>query len=95
MAMVHHYVPGYKNVPLIRENDHQLPGLYSPTPRRTPEVLLEEEIDRLRLQLEQMIREERSLTSDAVVEMSRILDVKINEYNQFWSLQNKKKKRSK
>ncbi|WP_409344771.1 aspartyl-phosphate phosphatase Spo0E family protein [Paenibacillus sp. MBLB4367] len=83
MALVQHYVTGSKYVPLIRENDPQPPSLYSNAAKRTHEALLEEELDYLRRQLEKMIRQENSLTSDAVVEMSRMLDRKINEYNQY------------
>lgn len=41
---------------------------------------LEEEIRILRTKMEQLFLEERSLTSDNVVEISIMLDIKINEY---------------
>ncbi|RAV12953.1 aspartyl-phosphate phosphatase Spo0E family protein [Paenibacillus contaminans] len=90
MALVQHYVTGSKYVPLIREKDPQPPSLYSNTARRTPEALLEEELDFLRNQLAQMIRKENSLTSEAVVEVSRMLDIKINEYNHYINKRSKK-----
>jgi hypothetical protein len=41
---------------------------------------LEEEIHTLRVQMEQLVNEEQSFSSEAVVEMSGKLDRKINEY---------------
>jgi hypothetical protein len=45
-----------------------------------PEQLLEDEIYFLRRRMEQMFNQEQSLTSDSVIEMSNLLDNKINEY---------------
>ncbi|OPH61357.1 hypothetical protein BC351_15605 [Paenibacillus ferrarius] len=42
--------------------------------------LLEEEIHSLRRKLEQMVLDGQEMTSEAVVELSTILDQKINEY---------------
>ncbi|KIL38037.1 hypothetical protein SD70_28955 [Gordoniibacillus kamchatkensis] len=44
------------------------------------QIALEEEIHSLRCRLEQMVVEGRTMTSDAVVEVSMLLDRKINEY---------------
>ena len=41
---------------------------------------LEQEIRMLRRQMELMFQEEQSFTADNVIEISSILDVKINEY---------------
>lgn len=41
---------------------------------------LEEEINRLRSKMEQAFLENESLTAEIVVEISRLLDDKINEY---------------
>ncbi|MCZ4141507.1 hypothetical protein BZG17_27190 [Escherichia coli] len=43
-------------------------------------VSLEEEIHMLRGKMEQLLWEEKSFTSDIVIEISSLLDVKINEY---------------
>jgi hypothetical protein len=42
--------------------------------------VLEDEIHDLRKKMEQLVDQESSFTSEAVVEMSSILDCKINEY---------------
>jgi len=41
---------------------------------------LEDEIDDLRHQMERLVIEENSFTSESVVELSSLLDLKINEY---------------
>lgn len=43
---------------------------------------LEEEIHFLRLQLEQLVLEGKEMTSEPVVQMSMLLDFKINKYMQ-------------
>ncbi|UHA76130.1 aspartyl-phosphate phosphatase Spo0E family protein [Paenibacillus sp. 481] len=43
-------------------------------------LALEDEICILRKQMEQMFQEEQSFTAEKVIEISRLLDVKINEY---------------
>ncbi|WP_028546055.1 aspartyl-phosphate phosphatase Spo0E family protein [Paenibacillus taiwanensis] len=43
-------------------------------------LALELEIRMLRKQMEQMFQEEQSFTADNVIEISSMLDVKINEY---------------
>ncbi|WP_438347274.1 aspartyl-phosphate phosphatase Spo0E family protein [Paenibacillus sp. FA6] len=44
------------------------------------EFTLEDEICLLRNQMEQMFVQEQSFTSDIVIEISSLLDLKINEY---------------
>lgn len=41
---------------------------------------LEDEISRLRMKMEQAVWQEQSLTTDVVVQLSSMLDHKINEY---------------
>nr|WP_244903473.1 Spo0E family sporulation regulatory protein-aspartic acid phosphatase [Paenibacillus aquistagni] len=41
---------------------------------------LEQEIRVLRKQMEQMFQQEQSFTADNVIEISSLLDLKINEY---------------
>ncbi|MDM5278929.1 aspartyl-phosphate phosphatase Spo0E family protein [Paenibacillus silvae] len=45
-----------------------------------PNVSLEDEIRMLRSKMEQIFMEEKSFTSDVVIEISSLLDLKINEY---------------
>jgi hypothetical protein len=46
----------------------------------SPEQYLEDEIYFLRRRMEQMFNQEQSLTSDSVLELSHLLDYKINGY---------------
>ncbi|MEX2460101.1 MAG: aspartyl-phosphate phosphatase Spo0E family protein [Paenibacillaceae bacterium] len=46
----------------------------------TPDQILEDEIYFLRRRMEQMYSQEQSLTSEFVIELSNLLDHKINEY---------------
>lgn len=46
----------------------------------THDLTLEEEIHRLRLKMEEIFLQEQSFTSDIVIEISSLLDLKINEY---------------
>lgn len=49
--------------------------------KSTPqEITLEDEIRMLRQKMEQIFMEEKSFTSDIVIEISSLLDLKINEY---------------
>ncbi|MEK3827878.1 MULTISPECIES: aspartyl-phosphate phosphatase Spo0E family protein [Paenibacillus] len=43
-------------------------------------ISLEDEIRMLRSKMEQIFLEEKSFTSDIVIEISSLLDLKINEY---------------
>jgi hypothetical protein len=46
-------------------------------------AILEEEISKLRIQMEQLVHVENSFTSDVVLQLSMQLDEKINEYNDY------------
>lgn len=49
--------------------------------KTTPEdISLEEEIHMLRRKMEQIFLQEKSFTSEIVIEISSLLDLKINEY---------------
>ncbi|WP_375143131.1 aspartyl-phosphate phosphatase Spo0E family protein [Paenibacillus sp. D2_2] len=49
--------------------------------RTSPQaVTLEDEIHILRNRMEKMFLQEKSFTSDIVIEISRLLDLKINEF---------------
>jgi hypothetical protein len=54
--------------------------LYRSMKTASPEQFLEDEIYFLRRRMEQMYNQEQSLTSDSVIELSNLLDHKINEY---------------
>nr|WP_195572002.1 aspartyl-phosphate phosphatase Spo0E family protein [Paenibacillus sp. 1001270B_150601_E10] len=47
---------------------------------------LEQEIRVLRKQMEQMFQQEQSFTADNVIEISSLLDLKINEYMKYSSM---------
>ncbi|GIP38789.1 hypothetical protein J31TS4_20690 [Paenibacillus sp. J31TS4] len=61
---------------LLRENNRNWLSKLSPS----HEDRLEEEIRELRMKMEQLYLEHGSLLSSAVIEISRLLDEKINEY---------------
>jgi hypothetical protein len=48
-------------------------------------VSLEDEISNLRYKMEQAVTQEKSLTSELVVQLSSMLDHKINEYMKYKS----------
>jgi hypothetical protein len=64
----------------LRDNDSEQRWLIKTAKKSSSYSKLEEEIYSLRCMLEQMVIEGRSMTSDAVIELSTILDSKINEY---------------
>jgi hypothetical protein len=63
-----------------REQDLGPQWFYSRMKTASPEQFLEDEIYFLRRRMEQMYNHEQSLTSDYVIELSNLLDHKINEY---------------
>jgi hypothetical protein len=70
----------YRDHMHLRENDSEQRWLFKTAKNTAPHAQLEEEIHSLRRKLEQMVFEGRPMTSDAVIELSSILDSKINEY---------------
>lgn len=80
MSFLDYQLTSYTNHMRIRENDSNQRWLFMTDKNATPDIPLEEEIHFLRRKLEQMVLEGRSMTSDAVIEQSTILDSKINEY---------------
>lgn len=64
---------------LVRERPEKR-WLFARNRKSKAQIALEEEIHSLRCLLEQMVVEGRTMTSDAVVEVSMLLDRKINEY---------------
>jgi hypothetical protein len=63
-----------------REQELSAKWFYRPIKMDSPEQFLEDEIYFLRRRMEQMFNQEQSLTSDSVIELSSLLDLKINEY---------------
>lgn len=63
---------------LIREKDSGSPWAYRH--KLTPFSVLEDEIYHLRIRMEQIFNREQCLTAPNVVEISTLLDTKINEY---------------
>jgi hypothetical protein len=63
-----------------REQDLSPQWFYRRMKAAASEQLLEDEIYFLRRRMEQMFNQEQSLTSDSVIELSNLLDNKINEY---------------
>jgi hypothetical protein len=63
-----------------REQDLSSQWFYRPIKSASPEQFLEDEIYFLRRRMEHMFIQEQSLTSESVIEVSSLLDRKINEY---------------
>jgi len=68
------------NISWIRENNDQAKWIFGKKKQSSSALSLEEEIYHLRLELERLVQSEKSLTSPKVVEISMLLDKKINEY---------------
>jgi hypothetical protein len=66
----------------IRDKELSPPWFYRRMKVATPEQFLEDEIYFLRRRMEHMFNQEQSLISESVIEISSLLDHKINEYMQ-------------
>ncbi|MCS7460803.1 aspartyl-phosphate phosphatase Spo0E family protein [Paenibacillus doosanensis] len=80
MAFPEYQLRQYINIGWIRENNQQPKWIFGRKKQSSSTASLEEEIYNLRLKLEQLVQTEKSLTSPNVVEISMLLDQKINEY---------------
>jgi hypothetical protein len=80
MAFLEYRLNDYRNSMLVCENDSENRWIFKRSKKNKAQTSLEEEIHSLRCQLEQMVIEGRTMTSEAVVELSTLLDLKINEY---------------
>ncbi len=65
---------------VLAESDHGDRWSVNPDHASLHNISLEDEIRMLRSKMEQIFREEKSFTSDIVIEISSLLDLKINEY---------------
>jgi hypothetical protein len=75
-------VESWRDTHTIRDNELSPQWFYRRMKAATPEQFLEDEIYFLRRRMEQMFNQEQSLTSESVIELSSLLDHKINEYMQ-------------
>lgn len=81
MAFLEYQLLNYRKQHIqIREHDSGQRWLTKRAKKQNSLNLLEEEIHSLRRRLEQMVLDGKEMTSDSVVELSTILDLKINEY---------------
>jgi len=66
---------------LIAEDNESNKWMVEANRKTSPQaVTLEDEIHILRNRMEKMFLQEKSFTSDIVIEISRLLDLKINEF---------------
>lgn len=65
---------------LVREKGQQAKWNFGKKKQSSSALSLEEEIYQLRLKLAERVQQDKSLTSPEVVEISMMLDKKINEY---------------
>ncbi|MDQ1233191.1 hypothetical protein QE450_000689 [Paenibacillus sp. SORGH_AS306] len=76
MYCAEYNLPGYRGHNIAESN-----GVWSTSSEKSSQILsLEDEIYLLRMRMEQLFLEEQSFTSEVVVEISMLLDLKINEY---------------
>ncbi|MEC0225857.1 aspartyl-phosphate phosphatase Spo0E family protein [Paenibacillus alba] len=80
MAFLEYQLSTYHKQLHIRDQDFGQRWLTKRAKKKNSLNLLEEEIHSLRRKLEQMVLDGQEMTSEAVVELSTILDHKINEY---------------
>jgi hypothetical protein len=80
LAFPEYQLRQYLNIGWIREKDQSTKWNIRNKKIVSSTLSLEEEIYSLRLQLEQLVLHEKSLSSPEVVGISMILDKKINEY---------------
>jgi hypothetical protein len=80
LAFAQYACRSYRGSMLVRDNEKGSKWAYRMSSKPSPSTSLEEEIYVLRRKMEQMASRERSLTAPKVVELSMILDRKLNEY---------------
>ncbi|MBP1993509.1 aspartyl-phosphate phosphatase Spo0E family protein [Paenibacillus eucommiae] len=80
MAYLGQQLTNYSDFVQLREKRSDERWLFKTTKKPAPHALLEEEIHNLRCRLEEMVFDGAAMTSDTVIELSKILDSKINDY---------------
>ncbi|OXM86685.1 aspartyl-phosphate phosphatase Spo0E family protein [Paenibacillus rigui] len=80
MAFPEYQLRHYLQIGWIREKDQQAKWIFGKKKQSSSALSLEEEIYKLRVELENRVQIDKSLTSPEVVEISMMLDKKINEY---------------
>lgn len=83
MVFLQYGILDRENYYLVREHENNMEWPYRDRKTSTSKKSLEDEIHRLREQMEQAFAENNSLTSETVMEISKKLDAKINEYNEY------------
>lgn len=79
MAFPEYQLRQYLNIG-IRENEHRAKWIFGTRKSASSALSLEDDIYRLRRELEKLVQNGNSLTSPEVVAISMALDKKINEY---------------
>lgn len=80
MAFPEYRLRQHLNVGWVHENDRKAKWIFGKRKATSSSTSLEDEIYRLRQELEALVQSGNSLTSPRVVEISMVLDTKINEY---------------
>ncbi|WP_438446567.1 aspartyl-phosphate phosphatase Spo0E family protein [Gorillibacterium sp. sgz5001074] len=80
MAFAEYVCRSYRGSMLVRDPNHSTKWAYRLSSKPSPSASLEEEIYSLRKKMEQLALKEQCLTAPKVVEISTILDKKLNEY---------------
>ncbi|CAG7613898.1 hypothetical protein PAESOLCIP111_01656 [Paenibacillus solanacearum] len=80
MAFPEYQLRRYLHFGWIRENDQKAKWFFGEKKQASSALSLEDDIYRLRIELEKLVQSGCSLTSEQVVEISMELDKKINEF---------------
>jgi hypothetical protein len=80
MAFPEYQLRQYLNIGWIREKEDKAKWVFGKRNRTSSTRSLEDDIYELRLEMEKLVKDGYSLTSNKVVEISMMLDKKINEY---------------
>lgn len=80
MAFPEYQLRHYLNIGWIREKEDKAKWVFGKRNRTSSTRTLEDDIYELRLEMEKLVKDGYSLTSNKVVEISMMLDKKINEY---------------
>ncbi|WP_229752655.1 aspartyl-phosphate phosphatase Spo0E family protein [Paenibacillus physcomitrellae] len=80
MSCGEYNLPSYNGMIIAEDNNNHWTFESRGIPALNRRLSLEDEIRLLRSRMEKIFMEEQSFTSDIVVEISTLLDLKINEY---------------
>lgn len=82
MAFPEYQLRQFLQMEWIREREDGAKWIFGKRKKVSSALSLEDEIYRLRCELERLVQEGHDLTSPVVVEISTLLDKKINQYMQ-------------